>query len=388
MSPDNLVALGIFGTAALALIAGLGAWIWEMASGRKSQPPSETVLPSTVPTHKSASASQKVETQQPPEVKTGSKLPASKLITPPPQPAAQAKESEHLAVVEKFGLVKEVVDSDPSYQEFLANVLEVEPPEVTPEVTEHSMATKLETKGKREESVKETKISHEELGRNTVKAISDPVTDKRLVLKDFFSWRDVYFSQADVDFIFSCLDYNPSKDVDHPSGRLAQCRDLIDGYPPSPIKLEVLIWMARFADQHERYTDANNLIHEVAAMLKVFLANQDLKMKERFDFGMTAQELLIDDINETQSDPTFQTDTLLSMLIALGRSDSDLVSLQKRAKRLLKYCKRISQERFKFISQDPGINENRKRLKELVEKLNSFQRTVLFSRKDNDVDKI
>jgi len=39
MSPDNLVALGIFGTAALALIAGLGAWIWEIVSSRKSPPP-------------------------------------------------------------------------------------------------------------------------------------------------------------------------------------------------------------------------------------------------------------------------------------------------------------------------------------------------------------
>jgi hypothetical protein len=41
MSPDNLVALGIFGTAALALIAGLGAWIWEIVSSRKSPPPSD-----------------------------------------------------------------------------------------------------------------------------------------------------------------------------------------------------------------------------------------------------------------------------------------------------------------------------------------------------------
>jgi len=142
MSPDNLVALGIFGTAALALIAGLGAWIWEIVSSRKSQPPSETVLP---PTDKPTSALKKVETQHPPEVKTGSKLPASRTITLQPQPPTQAKESEPLPVVEKFDLVKEVVESDPSYQESLANVLEVDPPEVTPEVTEPSPAAQLKT---------------------------------------------------------------------------------------------------------------------------------------------------------------------------------------------------------------------------------------------------
>jgi len=385
MSPDNLAALAIFGAAALALIAGLGAWIWEMASGRKSQPPSETVLP---PTDKPTSAFQKVETQQPPEVKTGSELPASKIITSPPQPPTKASFSEPLPVVERFDLVKEVVESDRSYEESLANVLEVNPPEAAPEVTEPSTATKLERKEKREQSVKETKLSSEELGQITVKTISDPVTDKRLVLRGFFDWREDFFSQADVDFIFSCLDYNSNKNFDHPSDRLAQCRDLIHGYPPSPIKLEVLIWMTRFADQHERYTDANSLLHEVAVMLKVFLANQDLELKKRFDFGMAAQELLMDDISETQSDPTFESHTLLSMLITLGRSDSDLVSIQKRAKRLLRYCKRISQNRFNTPSQDPGINKNMKHLKELIEKLNSFQRTVLFSREDNDVDKI
>jgi len=385
MSPDNLAALAIFGAAALALIAGIGAWIWEMASGRKSQPPSETVLP---PTDKPTSAFQKVETQQPPEVKTGSELPASKIITSPPQPPTKASFSEPLPVVERFDLVKEVVESDRSYEESLANVLEVNPPEAAPEVTEPSTATKLERKEKREQSVKETKLSSEELGQITVKTISDPVTDKRLVLRGFFDWREDFFSQADVDFIFSCLDYNSNKNFDHPSDRLAQCRDLIHGYPPSPIKLEVLIWMTRFADQHERYTDANSLLHEVAVMLKVFLANQDLELKKRFDFGMAAQELLMDDISETQSDPTFESHTLLSMLITLGRSDSDLVSIQKRAKRLLRYCKRISQNRFNTPSQDPGINKNMKHLKELIEKLNSFQRTVLFSREDNDVDKI
>jgi hypothetical protein len=239
-----------------------------------------------------------------------------------------------------------------------------------------------------EQESEEEKPSLEELRQISIDAISDPVTDKALVLKDFFGWNDDFFSQADVNFISSCLDYDPSEDFDHPSDRLAQCRDLINGYPPSPIKLEVLIWMTRFADQHERFTDANNLLHQITAILKVFLANQDLEMKERFDFGMAAQELLMDDISETQSDPTFETDTLLSMLITLGRSDSDLVSVQKRAKRLLKYCKRISQERFITPSQDPGINKNMKHLKELIEKLNSFQRTVLFSHKDNDDDKI
>ena len=238
-----------------------------------------------------------------------------------------------------------------------------------------------------QESEKE-KPSLEELRQISIDAISDPVTDKALVLKDFFGWNDDFFSQADVNFISSCLDYDANEDFDHPSDRLAQCRDLINGYPPSPIKLEVLIWMTRFADQHERFTDANNLLHQVAAILKIFLANQDLELKERFDFGMAAQELLMDDISETQSDPTFETDTLLSILITLGRIDNDLVSIQKRAKRLLKYCKRISQERFNTPSQDPGINKNMEHLKELVEKLNSFQRTVLFSRKDNDDDKI
>ena len=239
-----------------------------------------------------------------------------------------------------------------------------------------------------EQESEEEKPSLEELRQISIDAISDPVTDKALVLKDFFGWNDDFFSQADVNFISSCLDYDPSEDFDHPSDRLAQCRDLINGYPPSPIKLEVLIWMTRFADQHERFTDANNLLHQITAILKVFLANQDLEMKERFDFGMAAQELLMDDISETQSDPTFETDTLLSILITLGRIDNDLVSIQKRAKRLLKYCKRISQERFNTPSQDPGINKNMEHLKELVEKLNSFQRTVLFSRKDNDDDKI
>jgi len=239
-----------------------------------------------------------------------------------------------------------------------------------------------------EQESEEEKPSLEELRQISIDAISDPVTDKALVLKDFFGWNDDFFSQADVNFISSCLDYDPSEDFDHPSDRLDQCRDLINGYPPSPIKLEVLVWMTRFADKHERFTDANNLLHQVAAILKVFLANQDLEMKERFDFGMAAQELLMDDISETQSDPTFVTDTLFSMLITLGRSDSDRVSIQKRVKRLLKYCKRISQERFTTPSQDPGINKNMEHLKELIEKLNSFQRTVLYSRKDNDDDKI
>ncbi|NDF99494.1 MAG: hypothetical protein EB101_11370 [Chitinophagia bacterium] len=40
MSPDNLVGLAIFGTAALALLAGLGAWAWEILSNRKTVPPS------------------------------------------------------------------------------------------------------------------------------------------------------------------------------------------------------------------------------------------------------------------------------------------------------------------------------------------------------------
>ena len=239
-----------------------------------------------------------------------------------------------------------------------------------------------------EQESEEEKPSLEELRQISIDAISDPVTDKALVLKDFFGWNDDFFSQADVNFISACLDYDPNEDFDHPSDRLDQCRDLINGYPPSPIKLEVLVWMTRFADKHERFTDANNLLHQVAAILKVFLANQDLEMKERFDFGMAAQELLMDDISETQSDPTFVTDTLFSMLITLGRSDSDRVSIQKRVKRLLKYCKRISQERFTTPSQDPGINKNMEHLKELIEKLNSFQRTVLYSRKDNDDDKI
>ena len=237
-----------------------------------------------------------------------------------------------------------------------------------------------------QESEEETSL--EELRKNAIEAISDPVTDKALVLKDFFGWKDDFFSQADVDFISSCLDYDRNEDFDHPSDRIAHCRDLILGYPPSPIKLEVLIWMTRFADQHDRYTDGNNLLHDIATILKVFLGNQELALKERFDFGMTVQELLMNDISETQSDPTFETDTLLCMLITLGQSDGDLISVQKRAKRLLRYCKRISQQRFTIPSKDPGINKNKDHLRELIERINSFQRTVIFSRKNNDDNKI
>lgn len=212
----------------------------------------------------------------------------------------------------------------------------------------------------------------EELRQKAIEAVSDPVTDDSLILKDFFGWKDDFFSQADVNYLTSCLDYDPLKHADDPADRLAHCRDLIHGYPPSPIKLEVLIWMTRFADRHERFTDANNLLHEADGILRIFLENSTLDLRERFDFGMAAQELLADDIRETQPDPTFETDRLFSMLETLRQAEPDSDFIKKRGRRLLSFCRKVSRERFRSDSQDPVIQKNKAHLQDLINKLEVF----------------
>jgi len=39
MTPDNLIALAIFGTTAVALLAGLGAWVYEFLQNRRPELP-------------------------------------------------------------------------------------------------------------------------------------------------------------------------------------------------------------------------------------------------------------------------------------------------------------------------------------------------------------
>lgn len=226
------------------------------------------------------------------------------------------------------------------------------------------------------------------LRQTASEAFNDPVTDKRLVLKGFFEWKEDYFSQADVDFISECLAFDPSKHFDHPSDRLAHCRDLIHGYSSSPVKIEILIWMTRFADKNELFTDANNFLRAINAMLKTFLENENLNLLERYDFGLKVQELLLDDIRETQSDPTFESERLFSILNTLSKSCDDLGLVQKKAKCLLRFCKKVSFERFNTRSQNDEINRNKQHLNDLINKLETFQRMVVFSRTINKDDKI
>ena len=223
-----------------------------------------------------------------------------------------------------------------------------------------------------EETNEEEKDSLEDLRQKAIEAVSDPVTDESLILKDFFGWKDDFFSQADVNYITSCLDYDALKHADDPADRLAHCRDLIYGYPPSPIKLEVLIWMTRFADRHERFTDANNLLHEADSILRTFLENSGLDLKERFDFGMAAQEMLMEDIRETQPDPSFETERLFSMLKTLRQAEPDAEYVKIRGKRLLGFCRKVSRERFRSESQDPVIQRNKAHLQDLIRKLEHF----------------
>ena len=242
---------------------------------------------------------------------------------------------------------------------------------------EADVEAEVETEEELEEAPEEAKPTLEELRQNAVEAVSDPVTDEDLVLKDFFGWKEDYFSQADVDFISACLDFDPSKHFDHPSDRLAHCRDLIHGYPSSPVKLEILIWMTRFADEHELFTDANNLLLQVDKILKAFLENPEFPLQERFDFGMTVQTLLLEDIRETQADPTFETGRLFSMLKTLRNSGEESGSTRKKAKRLLDFCKKVSLERFATPSQDPEINKNKKHLEDLIKQIEVFQAELL-----------
>lgn len=146
MIPDNLVALGIFGTAGLALIAGLGAWIWEMVSRSKGQPSSDSLLPSA-PGLKPASELQTNEKQRPPLDKSGSGIPASEILTPPPQPPAaprpppqqrseeapkkvplKPKEPAHEAAVQEVALKPEAVEADTTYEEALQDQVEADEP--------------------------------------------------------------------------------------------------------------------------------------------------------------------------------------------------------------------------------------------------------------------
>ena len=242
-----------------------------------------------------------------------------------------------------------------------------------PDEDETDVEAAEEIEEENEEAAEEAKPTLEELRQNAVEAVSDPVTDEDLVLKDFFGWKEDYFSQADVDFISACLDFDPSKHLDHPSDRLAHCRDLIHGYPSSPVKLEILIWMTRFADEHELFTDANNLLLQADTILKKFLENSEFALQERFDFGITVQTLLLEDIRETQLDPTFETDRLFSMLKTLRNAGEESGSVRKKAKRLLDFCKKVSLERFATPSQDPEINKNKKHLEDLIKQIEAFQ---------------
>jgi hypothetical protein len=128
MTPDNLVALAIFGAAAVALFAGLGAWVWEIFLQKAPESPTEpdALQITTAGEFQNAKRVQFL----PPE--SDPRLLDSKFLRPQPQPTPQSKQLGNVPVTKTFNLDEESVKSDASYQESLAEVQEADPPEAPP----------------------------------------------------------------------------------------------------------------------------------------------------------------------------------------------------------------------------------------------------------------
>jgi hypothetical protein len=143
MSPDNLIPLVIFGAAGLALIAGLGAWVWEIFQKTALKAPA----PPANPEIKSAEELQREEQPKPPEVKSVPGLLVSKFFSPLPHPPGAPKpplqqpseeapktalpkpqEPAHEAAVEEVALNPETVKEDKTYEEALRDKVEADKP--------------------------------------------------------------------------------------------------------------------------------------------------------------------------------------------------------------------------------------------------------------------
>ena len=127
MTPDNLVALAIFGTAAVALLAGLGAWVWEILRGTQN---SSAALLAEAPVTPSLS---KKQTNDLPVPKIQTRPNISKFLLPPsaiPQPGIPS--------ITEFELGAETVENDETYAESLQDKVEVDEPPLPAESHEAS----------------------------------------------------------------------------------------------------------------------------------------------------------------------------------------------------------------------------------------------------------
>jgi len=126
MSPDNLVACGIFGTAALALIAGLGAWIWEVIQKRSTsssaEPPDKpTVLAPPIATPEATPTVTNLT--QPGSIRSKFLERPKQILSPSPTMTGTTHQE-----VEEVELKTETVEADITYEEALQDQVEADEP--------------------------------------------------------------------------------------------------------------------------------------------------------------------------------------------------------------------------------------------------------------------
>lgn len=126
MSPDNLIALGIFGTAGLALIAGLGAWIWENTQKRSARLSEELTDSQIAPTPSinMLEPAQPITTlTQPGSIRSKFLERPRQILSPPPQKIGPAHKQ-----IEEVELKTETVETDITYEEALQDQVEADEP--------------------------------------------------------------------------------------------------------------------------------------------------------------------------------------------------------------------------------------------------------------------